>query len=326
MQNENLKKGIFFGTIMVILIGLQPIIANSRPAVLDAYIFAAMTCIIQALIFFPIMKIEKNTLDSCKEENPEEKSEVNSLLYVWKKHKRLLMYIGINFSISQFLFYLGFELAGSINGALAQKTTVIFGLLFGYLINKEEVSITQIIFSFVLLFGVTLAITEGSFNLLEFNVGVLIIFITTTLWMLAHAITKPLLVNNEATPVQLVFIRNGLSGSILLSSYFLFHLIFQPILFPEKINLLFEPINIFFFIAMGAIYGFDLFCWYKLICFVEVSKASVIASPTPIVTAFFAIFLGEIFTIFHLLGLIIIIISIYIIVRERKEGLDVGNQ
>ena len=146
---------------------------------LDAYIFAAMTCIIQALIFFPIMRIEKNTIESCKEDNPEEKSELNTILYVWKKHKRILIYIGINFSVSQFLFYLGFELAGSINGALAQKTTVIFGLLFGYLINKEEVSKTQILFSFILLFGVTLAITEGSLNLLEFNVGVLIIFITT---------------------------------------------------------------------------------------------------------------------------------------------------
>ncbi len=326
MQNDNLKKGFIYGTIMVILVGLQPIIANSRPAMLDAYIFAAMTCIIQALIFFPIMRIEKNTIESCKEDNPEEKSEPNTLLYVWKKHKRILIYIGINFSVSQFLFYLGFELAGSINGALAQKTTVIFGLLFGYLINKEEVSKTQILFSFILLFGVTLAITEGSLNLLEFNVGVLIMFITTSLWMLAHAITKPLLANNEATPVQLVFIRNGLSGIILISSYFSFYFIFQPILFPEKINLLIDPINIIFFIAMGVIYGFDLYCWYKLICFVEVSKASVIASPTPIVTAFFAIFIGEIFTIFHLLGLIIIIISIYIIVREKKEGLDGGIQ
>ncbi|MFX0139031.1 MAG: DMT family transporter [Candidatus Hodarchaeota archaeon] len=326
MQNENLKKGIFYGTIMVILVGLQPIVANSRPAVLDAYIFAAMTCIIQALIFFPVMKIERNTLELSKKNNPEDNSDINSLLHGWKKHIRLLIYIGINFSVSQFLFYLGFELAGSINGALAQKTTVIFGLLFGYLINKEEVRITQILFSFILLFGVTLAITEGSFNLLEFNVGVIIMFITTTLWMLAHSITKPILVNKDTTPVQLVFIRNGLSGIILISSYFSFYLIFQPIFFLEKINLLLEPINILFFIIMGAIYGFDLYCWYKLLSFVDVSKASVIASPTPIVTAFFAIFLGEIFTIFHLVGLILIIISIYVIVREKKEGLNGGIQ
>jgi drug/metabolite transporter (DMT)-like permease len=296
---------------MVVLVGLQPIIANSRPTEFDAYLFAAMTCIVESIIFLPIMIIERRKLKIAKNNNPEKIIEIESLLNGWKKHKTIIIYIGINFGIAQILFFLGYQFAGAINGSLAQKTTVIFSLLFGYLINKEQISKSQIIFSMILLFGLVIAITQGSFNLLEFNLGVLILLIVSTIWMLAHALTKPVFDKKEATPIQFVFLRNFISGIILFSTYFLF--------FPlENINLLFNSLNIFYYVSMGAVYGFDLFCWYKVLSYIDVSKASVLAAPTPIVTAFFAIFLGEIFTFFHLIGLIIIIISIYFIVREKK--------
>ncbi|MEJ2296293.1 MAG: EamA family transporter, partial [Candidatus Lokiarchaeota archaeon] len=63
-----------------------------------------------------------------------------------------------------------------------------------------------------------------------------------------------------------------------------------------------------------------LFCWYKTLSYLDVSKATIILSPTPIVTAIFASFiLGEVFTIFHLIGTILVIISIYAIVRQKQK-------
>jgi drug/metabolite transporter (DMT)-like permease len=48
------------------------------------------------------------------------------------------------------------------------------------------------------------------------------------------------------------------------------------------------------------------------------SKASVIVSPMPILVAFFAfVILGESFTLYHLIGTIIIIFSITMIVKKR---------
>ena len=297
---------------MVILVGLQPIIANSRPAELDSYIFAAMTCIIETILFFPILMIERRNFKISKENDPKKSIEIESLLNGWKKHKLFLVYLGINFGVAQILFFLSYQLAGAINGSLAQKTTVIFALLFGYIINKEPIKKSQVLFSLFLLSGLTLAITQGLFNLLEINLGVVLMLITAAIWMLGHAITKKVFDKNEATPIQLVFSRNVLSGIILFSTYFL--------LFPlENFNLLFKPLNIFYFLTMGAVYSIGLFCWYKVLTYLDVAKASVLGSPTPIITAFFAIFLGEIFTGFHLIGLFIIIISIYFIVRNKKE-------
>jgi drug/metabolite transporter (DMT)-like permease len=310
LKNENYVKGIIFGMISLFLVSLQPIVAISRPRVLDVFIFAAMTCIIEATIFFPLMLIERQKIKSEIEKKPSKSDEMLSFLNGWKKNKRMLLYIGINFGIAQILFFAAYKFAGAINGSLAQQTTIIFALIFGFLINHEKISKTQILFSIILLFGLALATTQGNFNLLEINIGVLFMLITAMIWMLAHTFTKPILDRNESTSIQIVFIRNAISGVFLISTYFIF--------FPlENINILFDPLNQLFFIMMGLLYGFDVLFWYKCLNHIEVSKASVIVSPMPILTALFAfLILGESFTIFHLIGTIIIIFSIMIIVRK----------
>ncbi len=312
MSDKNLVKGIIFGLIALLLVSLQPIVAIVRPKIIDFYIFAAMTCLIQAIIFLPLVAIERKKIKSTIQIEPIDIPDLELFLNGWKKNKKFLIYLGINFAIAQALFFVAYQLAGAINGSLAQQTTIVFALLFGYLINHEKISKIQIFFVFILFFGLFLAITQGSFNLLEFNIGILIMFVTTALWMLAHTLTKPILDRNEMTPTQVVFIRNTLSGLILISTYF----IFFPI---ENINILFEPINQFFFISMGILYGFDVLFWYKSLNNIEVSKATVLVSPMPLLTAVFAfLILGELLTIFHLIGAIIIIFSIFIIVREKN--------
>ena len=312
---NNLKKGLIFGVIGNVFVGFQPIIANSRPAVLDAHIFAALTCIVEALIFLPLILIEKKV--NIAKNNNANTNHSNSMIKNWRKNVWLFLFIGIIFGLNQLLFFVGYELAGAINGSLTQKTTVFFSLIFGFLILKERITKVQIIFSTILFFGLILAISQGSLNLLIFSLdilnGVLIILFIACLWIFGHSITKPVFARNEATPTQMVFIRNILSGIILFSTYFLF--------FPFKnISLLFVPINQFYYISMGAVYGAGLYCWYKTLSYLDVSKATILFSSTPIITAIFAtLFLGELFTIFHLIGLIIIIISIVIIVKQKEK-------
>ncbi|MCK4780775.1 MAG: DMT family transporter [Candidatus Lokiarchaeota archaeon] len=304
-------KGLLYGIGSLILIGIQPIIANSRPSEIDAYLFAMMTVIYQALIFLPLLILERKSLHNIIENS--ENIIIIKQLKGWRKHKKLIIYLGINFAIAQVLFYVAYRLAGAINASLAQKTTVIFGLLFGFLINHEKISVSQIFFSVLLLFGVILAVTNGSFNLLEFNIGIVIMMVTTILWMLAHALTKPILETKEISSIQLVFMRNFLNGLVLIMTYFLFY----PL---ENIKLIVNPVNQFFFILMGFVYGFDLFCWYLSLKYIDISTASIIIAPSPIITAIIAtIFLGDNFTFFHVFGTVIIIISIIFIVKKKSQ-------
>ncbi len=313
MENEKYKKGIIAGIFCALFTGFEPIVANSRPEVLDAWFFAATTCLMQGFLFLPLMLIERKRIKMSIKDEPSIADEEMKRLHGWKNNKILLIYIGINFGISQILFFMGYRLAGAINGSLAQKTTVIFALLFGYLINKEKITKTQLLFSLVLLFGLVLAITQGSFDLLEFNLGVILLLITAALWYLAHALTKPAFDRKELTSIILVFLRNMLSGVLLIITYFIF--------FPVKnLYLLFNTVHIFFIVAMGVVYGFALYFWYKSLADIGTSKASVVASPTPIVTALLAtMILGEIFTIFHLIGMLIVIGSIIMIVLPKNN-------
>jgi drug/metabolite transporter (DMT)-like permease len=228
--------------------------------------------------------------------------EFESLLNGFKNHKLFLIYLGITFAIVYVLFFWGYELAGAINGALAQKVDLIFALLFGYLINKEKISKTQIFFSTFLFFGLTIAITQGSFNLVEFNIGVLLLLITVMLWMLAHAITKPILEKNEINPLQLTFIRNVISGTIL----FVFYFILRG---THVFRLLLDPINVYNFILMGIMYAIDLYCYYLALSYIKITIVSILMAPSLIITTIFAaIFLSEVFTLYHLIGSIIVII------------------
>ncbi len=313
MEKKNLKKGLLFASFGTFLGGFNPIIANSRPMVIDAYLFAALTVIVEAIIFFPLMMAERKKIKYDFKKKKIDFDEKDLLLNGYKKNIPLLAFTGVVFGGCMILFFLGYQLAGAINGALVVKTTVFFSLFFGWLILSEKVSTKQVIFSFVLFFGLFLAVTQGSFDLLELSVGVLVLLVVSCVWMFTHSIAKPLLDRREITSIQMVFIRNIFSSIFLFSTYFIFY----PL---ANVNILMNPETLFWGILMGASYGCGLYLWYRVLENIEINKATVILSSNLIVTAFFAmILLGEVFTIFHLMGTILVIMSIIVIVNQKKE-------
>jgi drug/metabolite transporter (DMT)-like permease len=315
--DNNTKKGLITGCVGIIFVGLQPIVALLRPAVVDAYLSGAMTCLVETMIFFPIMIIEFYLVKSNnnKRKNHEIASDRSQILKGWKKNIWLLIFIGLLFAVNQVLFFVGYSMSGAINGSLTQKTTVFFGIILGYIILRERITKLQLIFSFVLFFGLAISITQF-FTLIDtsetvlFGVGILLLI--TFLWMVGHTLTKPIFNRNEATPIQMVFIRNIISGVILILTYLIF--------FTPDLGLFLEPQNLLFFLSMGSVYGAGLVCWYLTLSYLDVSKATTIFAPTPISSAIFATFiLSESFTLAHLIGATLIIISIVIIVNQKEK-------
>lgn len=71
---------------------------------------------------------------------------------------------------------------------------------------------------------------------------------------------------------------------------------------------------------MGAVYSITLYFYYLTIKSIKISTSTILLAPTPLVTSFFAMMIfGEQFTIFHLIGSIIIISSIIVIAKPKKE-------
>ena len=103
-------------------------------------------------------------------------------------------------------------------------------MILGYFILKERITKLQIIFSIVLFLGLAIGITQF-FSLVEFSltilIGVGILLAISFLWMIGHTLTKPIFDRKEATPIQMVFIRNFLSGLFLIITYFIFFDFFE---------------------------------------------------------------------------------------------------
>ena len=313
MENYNFKKGLLYSASGAFLMGLQPVIANARPSSIDAYIFGAITALIEALIFFPIFIIERRKLKSKMRSSPEQEN-VLLLLHGWKKKNNLILLtiIIISFTFIPIFLYIGYSLAGTDNSALASKSEIIFALIFGYFLLNERINKLQIVFCVILFFGLILAVTKGTFNIIELNLGVILIVFTVGLFTLIHTVTKISLEKNELFSSQVVFIRNFFSGILLISTYFLFF----PI---DNVSILLTPVNYVYFILNGVDYGFTLFFWYKALTYFQIGKITIIGSLTPIVTAIFSfLFLKEVFTIYQFLGMIIIIFAIIMIIKEKK--------
>ena len=313
MENYNFKKGLLYSASGAFLMGLQPVIANARPSSIDAYIFGAITALIEALIFFPIFITERRKLKSKTRNSPEQEN-VSLLLHGWKKKNNLILLtiIIIGFTFIPIFLYISYSLAGTDNSALASKSEIIFALIYGYFLLDERINKLQIIFCIILFFGLILAVTKGTFNIIELNLGVILIVFTVGLFTLIHTVTKISLEKNELFSSQVVFIRNFFSGILLISTYFLFF----PI---DNVSILLTPVNYVYFILNGVDYGFTLFFWYKALTYFQIGKITIIGSLTPIVTAIFSfLFLEEIFTIYQFLGMIIIIFAIIMIIKEKK--------
>jgi drug/metabolite transporter (DMT)-like permease len=313
MENYNFRKGIINGIICVFLIGLQPVISLARPPVIDAFTFSTITVMFMAIIFFPIFLIERFKLKS--KVKKESNDRINSLLSGWKQLRNIRLFVGIGivFSIVPVLLIIGYDLAGAVNSSLALKGEVIFALLSGYVfLNEKRISKMQIFFCIILFLGLFIAITQGFFDLLEFNLGVLIILLAVIIFTITHTFTKSGFDRNEISPIQVVFIRNVLSGIILLSTHFLFF----PI---EDLIMIFKPEYLIYPFVMGCDWGLSLWFWYRTLSYISIGKAGVIMSLTPITSAFFSwMILGDEITYFHLIGITIVIVSIYMIVKEKK--------
>ncbi|MFX1296706.1 MAG: DMT family transporter [Promethearchaeota archaeon] len=294
----------------------MPVVANARPEMLDSQIFSGMSSLFQVLFFIPIFLIERrinNKKSNDIKKNPiisDEKLQ-NQKFYFGKSKWKIFIIIGITTCLVYFLYFEGLKLAGSINGALSLKTTSIFGLLFGYLLLKERITKIQLIFSGILFFGMIIAITQGEFYLLKLNLGVYLILICAAIWMVVHTCSKPYLSNEITTSSELLITRNSISAAILIGAYVL--------IFGDQIMVILDPINAFFYIIMGLIYGTNLFCWYKILKYFDIYLTSILITPQIIVTSLFGtIFLGEPFTIYHLIGIILIIGSIIVIGYQSK--------
>ena len=108
---KNTKKGLLAGLFGVFFVGLQPIVAILRPIAADAYLSGAMTCVVEMMIFFPIMLIEVKLINSNNQISDNEGNKVKNfdIFRGWRKNFWLFIFIGLLFGLNQILFFVGYD-------------------------------------------------------------------------------------------------------------------------------------------------------------------------------------------------------------------------
>ena len=204
----NRMTGILLSFISLFLLGILPIISNSRPSALDALSFAFYLSLWELICSLPFFFLELRKKDS---------GIFQSTLDL-KIKKKTLMVIGftsIIFSASTFLYVLAFETAGTVSAAIAIQTYPLFSILMEFLLFKKMKKVTEFLFTVIMLIGIYYLGTEGTWLINGFSPWFALALIVPFLWSIAHVIIKNTLDTSPITPNQVTFLRVLVSSIIL---------------------------------------------------------------------------------------------------------------
>jgi len=235
-------------------------------------------------------------------------------LEIYKKNLPFLLIISIlGVTIFNSFTYLSLQTSMVINSSIMASITPLLIILFSWLIFKTQTYFMQFFGIILSIIGVLLIISKANLtNLINLN------FTTGDLWMLAAVFSWGLY------SVLLKKINSSLSQLATLEVMIFFGLIFLfPFYVYESLNNSFLPKDIkeILMISYVAIFASitSFFAWNKGVSIVGVNKASLFLHLIPVFSSIWAIlFLGEKFSLFHLLGTIFIILGIVLSNMNRK--------
>ena len=204
----NRRKGVIFSFICLSLLGILPIITNSRPSGLDALTFAFYLSFWQLLSSIPILIVElRGTNKGIFRED---------VTKPVKKNTYTVMGItGIIFSITTFLYVFAFEKTGTINTAIAIQTYPLFAILVEAIVLRKMKNKGELSFTLILVVGIYFLATGGTWLIDDFSSWFLLALSIPLLWSIAHITIKETLAKSPITPNQVTFFRVVISSVVL---------------------------------------------------------------------------------------------------------------
>ncbi|MDK2854005.1 MAG: hypothetical protein PWQ92_899 [Thermococcaceae archaeon] len=272
-------EGTLLAFLGMFLYGIEPVVIKANPT--NPLSFAAFSALIASLILWPIVLLTSR----------------------WKEVKENPQYIPRAFLVGVFgtaLAYIaysyGARLSTAINASLITRAEVLFSFVLAYVFLREKIAKGQIFWSLSILVGLFLVITQG--KAIVPRKGDLLLLLVPLFWQSGHVIAKKLPYN----PFLIAAFRNTFGGILLLL-----------LAFPSGLE--FSKLAV----AEGIILSFGQVIWYLAIKRINLSKATAIITPAPAVAIGVATLLGEEFTVYHLVGFVLITIGTFMVSRIKSE-------
>lgn len=228
---------------------------------------------------------------------------------------KYLLAIGIiGGGIAFLLYFTGLKLTTAGRGAFLHKTLPIYTTILAFVFLKERVKSKQIVALMIMFIG-TVAIYSAKINPSSLwsnpSVGDLLVIGGTILWAVENMIARKTMIKGESNYV--VSFARMFFGSVFL---------FGIILLLGKVDLLLslssqQVVNLL--ISTGILFGY-VFCWYKSIKLINVSKASTLLLLAPVISLVIGVFVfGEPAPVLQLLGSGLILLGTYFVSGVKSE-------
>ena len=283
--------GKLLAFVCLLLWSLSPPLAKIGVGYVGYLAFALLTAAITAIFALPFFIREKGW---------------NKVGENWKQLLVLYLFTYFLFAV---LYFFGMESVSAIQGSALLGSEVMFALIVGVLMGKEQLSGKGVLFTLLLMLGIAIAVMNGAFEL-EVGIG--------ALFILGAMLSLQIGFYNAANAI-----RNCGVGTIILFGN-LFQLLVVLALFPftgTELTFSISSDAWFWIIVYSALPSFAAASvWYAALKRISVYITTAIVVPAPVVALVFsAILLGETVTIYHIVGMALIVLSVWKITERTKK-------
>lgn len=297
LHAPSVGKGVALALVCLGLLGTMPIIANLRPAEVDALSFAFALSVWQVVFALPVFGVELKRgtkgIFGAHLTPPARRRMVGVALLT-----------GAMFGLSTYLYVLAVTKAGAANAAIAIQAYPVFVILIETLALKRRKTLAELALTGVMIGALYFLGTGGTFRMSGLSPWVLVALGVPFLWSIAHVIIKEELSRTPITPIQVTLFRVGIS------TVFLFGVL--ALVAPTDIAQSFGAVLHLTSMAMGLVYFTELVFWFYAVRHIDVSLASSITTPWPALTMVLAVpILGERIEAYQIVALIVVIACIY---------------
>ncbi len=309
MTRDQARRGLSLAFVCLLLLGVMPIIANSRPMAFDALSFAFFLSAWQLLFSLPLLIAELRSAN---------RGIFEAALPADLKRRTvaIILLTGAAFGLSTYVYVLAVEKAGAVGAAIAIQAYPLFAILWETLFLKRRKTALELVFTLLLLSALYYLVTGGSWRIDRFSSWFLVALGVPFLWSIAHVVIKEVLDRTPITPAQVTFFR------VLVSTAFLGIVavfVTGPSGMAEALgSLRFQG----FALVMGLVYYLELIFWFHAVRHIAVSLASSITVPWPALTMLLAtLFLGDTIAGYQVIAFAFVAASLYglLFAGARKE-------
>ncbi|WP_193188635.1 DMT family transporter [Nisaea sediminum] len=299
MSQTRSSTGIFLAFLCMVLLGTLPVLSNNRPLGSDPLVFALLLSLWQVAVALPVMLFERKFMTPGLFGPQVTPAARRRTLIV-------LLFTGAIFGLSTYAYVLAAEKAGAVSAAIAIQAYPVFAMIWETLFLKRRKSWAELGFTLLLIAALYYLGTGGEWAIRGLSPWILVALAVPLLWSIAHVIIKEVLGVSPVTPAQVTLIR-VLASTLLLGATLFAVQGTGPVL-----DALSSPALQSSAFLMGIVYYLELLVWFYAIRHIDVSVASSVTVPWPVLTLVLAVlFLGEPVHTYQVIALVAVAGSLY---------------